>query len=176
MIAGIRRLVRGALFDSSGTLSLSRVILLFVALEVTAITWLVVAWCWYVTANNLMEEAAPLAGNLEWNAAVSSSVEIWINDSERDFLVTKVGVRKADVDFTGFTDTFSLGTNSPDYDNILEFAVDPLADPLDAFFATSKSPSFRIVPAGGSIYVNPSGTTTGHFTMDIWGYYVDPAE
>ena len=76
MLAGIRKLIKGALFDSKGSLSLSRCVLLFVVAEVTAITWLAVLWCHYVTVNGLMVEAAPLAQAVSTGAAAVLSSQV----------------------------------------------------------------------------------------------------
>lgn len=76
MLAGLRKLIKGALFDSKGSLSLSRCVLLFVVAEVTAITWLAVLWCHYVTVNGLMVEAAPLAQAVSTGAAAVLSSQV----------------------------------------------------------------------------------------------------
>ena len=118
-----------------------------------------------------VEHIPPYAGGLEWNTAVSSSVQMWVNNTEYKFIVTKFVLRNADADFTAFTDDFTAGTNSTDFNNIIGFKVNELVDPLDVVIVQPNA-KFRVVEAGDGITINPSGVSTGHFTIDIWGYYV----
>lgn len=76
MIAAIRKLLKGALFDSKGSLSLSRCVLVFVLAEVTAITWLAVAWCYWVTKHGLLVDAAPFASAVATGAAAVLSSQV----------------------------------------------------------------------------------------------------
>lgn len=102
MISAVRRLVKGALWDAKGTLSLSRCVLLFVVLEVTAITWLAVLWCYYVTVNGLMVEAAPLASAVSGGAAAVLSSQVaaaaWQYFAQAKFTGGGVAGRQIDQD------------------------------------------------------------------------------
>lgn len=102
MFAGLRKLVKGALFDSKGTLSLSRCVLLFVVIEVTAITWLAVAWVAYVTRTGQMEQGAPLAQAVFTGVAAILSAQVasaaWQYFTQARFMGGGIAGRQLDVD------------------------------------------------------------------------------
>lgn len=160
MIKGIRMLIKGALFDAKGTLSLSRCFMLFVALEVTAVAWLVVAWCYYVTVNGLMEQGAPLASAVSGGIAAVLSSQVaaaaWQYFSHAKFTGGGVAARQLDIDETR---TSIVAGVEPAYIPDVSDLVP--GDPDEPRVAAESAPSETALVTEEPIQVELTGGTDG---------------